>query len=990
MEPSPQGEPVSPGRASPSDECTLGESDDDVWLRAVAAAPGAELPRADLATGTVVAATYEIVRVIGAGAMGVVYEATDRALGRRVALKLHPTRGRQQRVWREARAMARLADPHVVTVYEVGIHDDALFIAMELVQGTDARRWRSREPRRWPEVLAIYRQAALGLAAAHAVGIVHRDFKPDNLLVGDDGRVRVADFGLARESDDATLDDAPSLSRPGERDAITRTGAAMGTPAYMAPELFVGGIADARSDQYAFCVALHEALFGKRPQRGGPPTGGRGVPRFVHDALRRGLAEDPRDRFRDMTALVRALEPSRRTAWIGLGAATALVGAAVVLTRGGAQPCEGTEAGASAIWDDEHAARVGAAFERSGFPDARAIADGIAPAITDWATRAGAARLDACEATRVRSEQSEARMQLRFDCLDRMQRRVGALVASLERADRTAVERTADALASLPELERCADIETLEQVEPIASVDAEAHAALSERIDAIEVDRELGHAAAIADDIESVVAEARAAGYADNLAAAELLQGRTAIDRLEMDSAVEPLHQAIAATWRARDLEGTTLAMRLLARALGSTPSRVDEALRWLDSAVALAESRGATNDEMATFAMTRADVLYMAYRNVEAETSARAALVLLEPGASIESAVRTTLGNALSVQHRHSEAITELRTALALAERRRGPSHPEVAHRCAALALALEEAGEFDEAETLQRRALELRAAAYGSESAMAATSMMQLADNLNLHNDTAGALELYERAVSVCRSLQPSDDQLLIRVIQNMVPVLSRAGKNERARTLMIEALDIATRTYGADSIRVAELSQMMGTIEKTIGDPEAGILYLLAGVRGLERHLGVDAPRAAEARMALANAYVKANRTDEALANIDLAERVLASTPQPQPRMLAYLGLVRADALARAGREELALAASEAALAKMELAFPAGHVELGEALVFHSQRLVHAKRAGEARRALERAREMFDDPGSDPALVAEVDELLAQVASSLPAGG
>ena len=259
----------SPDGLSPSDDCTLGSSGDDPLLRAVAAAPYPTRLVPDLAIGTIVAETYEIVGPLGAGAMGVVYQALDRALDRRVALKLHVHRdgADPRRVWREARAMARLADPHVVTIHEVGIHDERLFIAMELVAGSDARRWLRSAPRTTAEILAVYRQAGLGLAAAHAVGIVHRDFKPDNVLVGNDGRVRVADFGLARSVDrGATQDDDTTVAA----DATARhtvSGFVAGTPAYMAPEIVAGSAADARSDQYAFCVAMYEALVGERPAR---------------------------------------------------------------------------------------------------------------------------------------------------------------------------------------------------------------------------------------------------------------------------------------------------------------------------------------------------------------------------------------------------------------------------------------------------------------------------------------------------------------------------------------------------------------------------------------------------------------------------------------------------------------------------------------------------------------------------------------------------
>ena len=186
---------------------------------------------------------FTIVRELGAGGMGVVYVAYDEQLDRRVAVKLlrraeTDTQGKA-RLAREAQAMARLSHPNVVTVHEVGTHQDQVFVAMEFVDGGDLRSWLEQERRGWPAIVEAFRQAGEGLAAAHAAGIVHRDFKPDNVLVGHDGRVRVADFGLAHALD-ATVElgeREPTISSSNKLEqSLTRTGALMGTPAYMAPE----------------------------------------------------------------------------------------------------------------------------------------------------------------------------------------------------------------------------------------------------------------------------------------------------------------------------------------------------------------------------------------------------------------------------------------------------------------------------------------------------------------------------------------------------------------------------------------------------------------------------------------------------------------------------------------------------------------------------------------------------------------------------------
>ncbi len=266
---------------------------------------------------------------LGAGAMGVVWQAEDPKLGRNVALKLlkRADAGLTERLVREARSMAQVNHPNVVTVYEVGESEDGtMFIAMELVTGQSLRAWQATTKPAVPELVAAYLAAGRGLGAAHAAGIVHRDFKPDNVLVGDDGRVRVTDFGLA-------------AAKPGEGGAtkphigdvnLTTSGSVLGTPAYMAPEQFTGGNVDSRTDQFNFCVALYEALYGERPFEGKtfvelgdnvtfgrikPAPAGTRVSNALREILLRGLAVKPGDRFATMNDLITELGRDRARPW---------------------------------------------------------------------------------------------------------------------------------------------------------------------------------------------------------------------------------------------------------------------------------------------------------------------------------------------------------------------------------------------------------------------------------------------------------------------------------------------------------------------------------------------------------------------------------------------------------------------------------------------------------------------------------------------------
>ncbi len=294
---------------------------------------------------------YEVLGRIGSGGMGVIYSAYDSALGRKLAVKLlNPSGGRRQdarnRLLREAQALARLSHPAVVHVYEVGEFEDQVFIAMEFVEGTTLRKWQSSGERSWRAILGAYKAAAEGLAAGHAAGIVHRDFKPDNVLVGTDGEVRVIDFGLARTEAEVPTRGQEAQVLPVDSElALTKTGTLMGTPAYMAPEQFKGDTADARTDQFAFCVALYEALYGYRPFAGttihqlaanvltgsveAPPRY-TDVPERMYRVLLRGLEVDPVERYDDMSAVVGDLPAGGSRIWLwSLGVLGVLVAIAL-------------------------------------------------------------------------------------------------------------------------------------------------------------------------------------------------------------------------------------------------------------------------------------------------------------------------------------------------------------------------------------------------------------------------------------------------------------------------------------------------------------------------------------------------------------------------------------------------------------------------------------------------------------------------------------
>ena len=330
---------------------------------------------------------------LGAGAMGVVLLATDPLLGRKVALKLMregtASEDRTRRFVREAQAMAKVVHDNIVVVHEVGTHDGQVFVAMEHVGGGTLARWQKGRP--WREIVETYLRAGRGLAAAHDAGLVHRDFKPENVLIADDGRVRVTDFGLVSAlegagADLANTDTLPPDARLELEQSLTHTGALLGTPRYMAPEQHRGQAVDARADQYAFCVALYEALYGTTPYDGAtyaelakqvlegvppsPPDGP--VPPAIRDALLRGLSRDRDQRYPAMRELLADLgdglaEPrppkSHKRVW--------LAGAGVAIALGGT---------GALVWkmrsDAQRADELAAELDRAKTPPAVAVSAG--------------------------------------------------------------------------------------------------------------------------------------------------------------------------------------------------------------------------------------------------------------------------------------------------------------------------------------------------------------------------------------------------------------------------------------------------------------------------------------------------------------------------------------------------------------------------------------------------------------------------------------
>lgn len=551
-------------------------------------------PGAVLVPGTVLG-RYVILETVGAGAMGIVYAAQDPELERRVALKLlrpGPSSSNAQvraRLLREAQALARLSHPNVVTVLDVGNFGEQVFLTMELVEGVTLAEW-LRAGRSPAEVIQAFRQAGAGLAAAHEVGLVHRDFKPENVLVGNDGRVRVTDFGLARGAGEVASTSGGSEPCPARaRGDLSRSGTVVGTPAYMAPEQRHGAAADARSDQYAFAVAFLEALTGRRPSTAGSPPAAelarssKEVPRWLRPVLATALAEDPEQRYPHLDRMLAALaESPPLTPPRAIAAALALIAAvAVVSWVNGARPsCDGAGSAWGTLWASEDVAAARAAFLASRHPGAEQVFARVARALEEYRGSWVEAHSENCRATRVRGEQSEALLDLRMACLDDRREQVAALVHVFRGAGDGVVASAESAVARLATVATCANTHALAESAPIPA-DPRERAKIDElarRVAELSALEKTGQLEALAAGLAST--STRGISYPP--LEAKLLWLRAASHRHaeQLGAAAEELHRAAGLAIQARE-DGIAADAWMELITLSAATGDLEGARRW-------------------------------------------------------------------------------------------------------------------------------------------------------------------------------------------------------------------------------------------------------------------------------------------------------------------------------------------------------------------------------------------------------------------------
>jgi len=771
----------APGPADPTAEASP-ESDGSDLLLGSAKTEDAGASRgasARIRPGTHVG-RFVVLERVGAGGMGEVYAAYDPDLDRKVALKVlrgdtaGPDDLGQERLRREARTMARLVDRHLVTVHDVGVHQGRVFVAMEFIDGSTLRAWQRERP--WDEILAAYLDAGRGLAVAHAAGVVHRDFKPDNVLVSRDGRVAVTDFGLARTPGAESDDDGRSAGTSSDL-RLTSTGALVGTPRYMAPEQYAGVTSDARTDQFNFCVALWEGLYGEHPLASldsgfqqlrapvlagevRPPPAGK-VPPQVARALTRGLAVDPGQRWPDLPTLLAELDVlrrPRRRGWIALGAAVAVAagGVSFGVWRAGhrdpaAEVCQGSEGLLDGVWDPARRAELQVAFAATHVPYARTTFDGLSRGLDAW--RAGwiDARTRACRANRVYRETSEATLDTAMRCFDDQRIKVRTLVGMFAAITPDRVGNAARAIDQLPRPSRCTDAGALAAKVPLPKDPRAAGLvrAVETQVAAAEAARIAGdsHGARVRLGAASVAAAA--AGYAPLDARIDLDLGLCEIDLGNLHAAAGRLERATQRSDEAAD-DGLRAEACAMEAEVAYFLSQYDDARRWLDRAEAVQRRSGTTDHERARVVELRGLV------DVETDPPA---------------------------------AVPELRQAVAILQR--DGATPGVVQAVTALAGAEAAAGEDAAADADFRRALATARAALGSSHPLVSKVLTNYGAFLLEHDRLDEARPLFQESLSIKQAVYGADDPNLGFPIQNLAIIARRTGHWDQAETMYARAL-------------------------------------------------------------------------------------------------------------------------------------------------------------------------------------------------------
>jgi tetratricopeptide (TPR) repeat protein len=867
-------------------------------------------------------ARFQIERLLGEGGMGRVYAARDTELDRPVAVKvMRDELGSAQlaeRLVRESRSMAQINHQGVVTVYDVGRHEGTVFIAMELVAGTTLQRWLHEKPRGWREIVEVFYRAGEGLAAAHEAGLIHRDMKPENVLVSVEGdrvkRIAVSDFGVARAARGET--ETAGGARPS--DVIrTATGAAIGTPAYMAPEQLAGGVVDARADIFGFGVSLWEALYGARPYvgktiaeleaaiaRGAPESPASPAPRWIANATRAAIDPDPAKRPQSMKALLAAIDPSRvdrtKKTIVYAGIAVVVLGsvafAVVPRLRSSAPPLPAlcSDPGMTATWTDAAKTQIRTTLGALPGELPKSVAERAVQTGDAYAARWNEARAAVCKSTDV------ARREAMVACL--AARRSAAaklveLVPAMKRVDLVELDMVLGKLPSVALCQTDAAAIVMRELTP----DKRARAAVLEakiaeaaalitggspdkaRTELAALDAEVKAVGSRALTAEHVFARANATGEADVDGAialyreAALTADKAGRDDLSAEAwlkvaheysqtkndagrAQEALQQADAAITRGGEDGALRAHYELELAQLRLFETKFDEAEKLLAAAkiriVEHAPQLLPDVEESQISLLTEAGKLDEAIAGAKALILERVK-VRGEAHASVIT-IRNILANALLVSGKLEEALVEAQLAADLAKRGYGEDSDSYGLGLRNVSVLLENLGKFDEARAAIQKARTILSASRGPRSFMVGDTYQSEAVLLAVSGKAEEALPLFDQAIAIYKDSVGERHVRTAEAMLSYAGTLSELNRGKEAMEKSRDAVTLFREVYGEENPRYAYARAMYGEALIRAKDKKAARIELEAAVAIYSRTEFIPTAKAA-AKFNLAQAIV-----------------------------------------------------------------------------------------------------------------------------------
>jgi tetratricopeptide (TPR) repeat protein/predicted Ser/Thr protein kinase len=879
---------------------------------------------------------HTVLNKLGAGGMGVVYAAYDPELDRKVAIKLMRVADdefvdttaaaeAQARFLREAQAMARVDHPNVISVYDVGTFVGQVYIAMEFVDGQTLGDWARVEGRTWKDILDAYRSAGEGLSAAHDVGLVHRDFKPDNALIGHDGRVRVLDFGLVRSLDEAVeavQQDAPAASMTAS--TLTRVGAVMGTPAYMSPEQFAGEVVDARSDQFSFFVSLWDGLFGERPFSGStfaelaasvtsgktrPMPKSPPIPTFVRRAIARGLAAKPDERFASMREVLAELarDPARNMRLLAGGAMLiAAVGAAAVSSSKPTRivvegpKCEAGDDRLSARWGPEQRDAVRSAFEATEVVYASRSFDAVNARFDEWGDAWAGMYVDACEATHVRGEQSELMLDRRMGCLDDRLDELEMTVAVLSDADAAMMPKAVQAAFGLEAVDRCADTERL-----LAQIEPPSDPAVREEVDSIRKQiakvRATYQAGRFGPGLELATAtrkRAEATDYDPIIADALYHEGSLLVAAGKYEESEAPLERAFDLALASGDDDVMTRSAAVLTTSIGTRLGRIAEGMRWSNHAQAAVTRFGDEGDILSRVINSRATLLGRDGKHEEAQRLSVAALEVRRKALGDDHPytgfMHLNLGIGYVRLHRPEDAIASLRTALSILEPKLGAEHPHVLANRNAIGVAARTLGDFDLAVEMSQASFDAQRRVLGPEHPTVALTMMSLAGSLGAAGRFDDGIAMMREAIASRTKSIGAEHRDTLSARLSLAVLLFDAGRLEEAERDARATLSAMERIPEPQEDDRGGGHHVLAGIARDQQRWDVARREAAAAARIWAKLHGEGSVRAIEGLERVADIALRSGRVDEARKIFERAHAGLDETADKRLRSLVAAGL------------------------------------------------------------------------------------------------